>query len=393
VKATSTASLTAVRAVTREVDAPDDVLDALGHDGIAWLHDGAAFATAGVAARVPDDEAVALLAAIDHDADPQLPGTGPLAFGALPFDPAAPAEMIVPARVVGCTADGRGWVTELAPELRAPGAPDAEPTQFAVSAGSTRDAWHDAVRAIVAAIGRGELEKVVLARSVTVDADRPFDRRAVLRRLRSQQPGCFVYAADGMVGASPELLVARFGRTVVSRPMAGTAVPGDDALEELRRSAKDGWEHRLVVDAMLAALAPVCDQIAAASEPEIDTFADVSHLATPVHGTLRDPAPDVLSLVRRLHPTPAVAGIPVAAALEVINRLEAQPRGRYAGPVGWVNARGDGEWAVALRGAAIDGPRAVLHAGAGIVAGSDPDAEWIETQAKLQPMLTALVRP
>lgn len=392
-KATAAAPLTAMRAVTREVDAPDDVLDALGIDGIAWLHDGAAFATAGVAARVPVDDAVALLASIEHDLDPRLPGTGPIAFGALPFDATAPAEMIVPACVVGRTADGRGWVTELEPGLRVPDPPSEEPTQFTVVAGSSRAAWDEAVRTVVDAIGRGELEKVVLARSVTVDADRPFDRRAVLRRLRAQQPGCFVYAADGMIGASPELLVARFGRTFVSRPMAGTAVPGDDALDELRGSAKNGWEHKLVVEAMLAALSPLCDRIEAAAEPEVDAFADVAHLATPIHGTLRDPAPDVLSLVRRLHPTPAVAGTPMTAAIDAIQHLEPRARGRYAGPVGWVNARGDGEWAVALRGAALDGTRAVLHAGAGIVAGSDPEAEWIETQAKLQPMLTALVRP
>jgi isochorismate synthase EntC len=203
-----------------------------------------------------------------------------------------------------------------------------------------------------------------------------------------------VYAADGLVGASPELLVARHGSTVISRPLAGTTTVLDDgALERLSDSVKDGHEHRLVVRAIVDALAPWCDRLEVADAPEVDTFADVAHLATPVHGRLRAPAADAVSLVRALHPTPAVAGTPTVAALEAIARLEPDGRGRYAGPVGWVNGRGDGEWAVALRGAALDGRRAVLHAGAGIVAGSDPDAEWAETEAKLEPMLRALVRP
>jgi isochorismate synthase EntC len=196
-----------------------------------------------------------------------------------------------------------------------------------------------------------------------------------------------------MVGASPELLVARYGDRVVSRPMAGTAVPGDGALERLAASPKDAREHRLVVDAILEVLGPRCLEVEAAAEPEVDEFADVAHLATPIHGTLRTPAPDALTLARALHPTPAVAGTPTDAALAAIARLEPHGRGRYAGPVGWVDARGDGEWAVALRCASLDGARAVLHAGAGIVAGSDPDLEWTETEAKLDPMLRALVRP
>jgi isochorismate synthase EntC len=165
------------------------------------------------------------------------------------------------------------------------------------------------------------------------------------------------------------------------------------AADDLGRSEKDAWEHRLVVAAILDVLRSRCDEVDAPAEPEVDEFADVAHLATPIHGTLRSPAPDTLELVRALHPTPAVAGTPTRVALDSIDRLEPVDRGRYAGPVGWVDADGDGEWAVALRGAAIDGTRAVLHAGAGIVAGSDPDAEWEETGAKLDPMLRALIRP
>jgi menaquinone-specific isochorismate synthase len=391
--ATTATAVSGLLAVTREVAPLSDVLDALGPDGVAWLHDGAEFATAGAAARVRAEDAVTLLASIQHDDDPRLPGAGPRAIGALPFDPEAPAELVVPNRIVGRTGDGRGWVTEVgaapdvAPELT------AAPSRFTVAARSSRDTWRRAVLDALATIERGVLAMVVLARAVTVEADEPFDVRALLARLRTQQPGCFVYSADGIVGASPELLVARYGSHVVSRPMAGTAVAGNGALDRLRSSPKEGWEHRLVVDAILDVLRPRCERVDAAHEPEVDEFADVAHLATPIHGTLHQPPPSALALARALHPTPAVAGTPTDAALALIARVEPEGRGRYAGSVGWVDARGDGEWAVALRGAAIEGARATLHAGAGIVAGSDPDAEWEETEAKLDPMLRALVRP
>jgi menaquinone-specific isochorismate synthase len=256
----------------------------------------------------------------------------------------------------------------------------------------TRDEWATAVLAALDEIARGELEKVVLARRVDVEADRPFDSRDVLARLRADQPECYLYAVDGMVGASPELLVRRGGTRVESRPMAGTAIGLDDAsLHDLRTSAKDAREHRPVVAAIVEALSPWCERLLVASEPEIARFASVAHLVTPLRGTLRTPAPDAVTIALALHPTPAVGGMPREVALAAIHRLEPCDRDRYAGPVGWVDARGDGEWVVALRGAAIDGPRATLHAGAGIVAGSVPDDEWRETEAKLEPMLRALM--
>ena len=382
-----------LRAVTREIAPPDDVLDALDADGVAWLHDGAAFATAGIAANVTPADAVGFLASIDHDGAPSLPGPGPMAVGALPFDPAASGALVVPAVVVGRTADGRGWRTEVGRHVSAASPRAVEPSRFKVAARTSRDEWHAGVERALEAIGRGDLVKVVLARAVTVEADVAYDPRAVLGRLRAQQPGCFVYGADGLVGASPELLVARHGTTVVARPMAGTAVLGDEGADTLRSSAKDAREHRVVVEAIVDVLRPRCTTLDVADGPEVDTFAEVAHLATPLYGTLRAPAPDALALARLLHPTPAVAGTPTDAALAMIAALETTGRGCYAGPVGWVDARGDGEWAVALRGAVIDGAHAVLHAGAGIVAGSDADAEWVETQAKLEPMLRALVRP
>ncbi|MBM3672048.1 MAG: isochorismate synthase [Actinobacteria bacterium] len=390
---TATVALSDLRAVTREVDPPADVLAAFGEDGTAWLHDGAEFVTAGVAARVAAQDAVVALAAIEHDADPALPGAGPRAIGALHFDPNEPAELVVPSRIVGRTSDGRGWVTEVGTPARSNPSTADEPTRFSVAALCSREEWSAAIAEVLAAIDGGEVDKVVLARAVEVEGDRPFDPQLLLARLRLQQPGCFVYGADGMFGATPELLVARFGRHVVSRPMAGTAPAGSGALDALRGSAKDAWEHRIVVDAIVSTLHRSCTEVDAAAAPEVDEFADVAHLATPIHGTLADPAPDALAMARALHPTPAVGGAPTDGALELIARLEGAERGRYAGPVGWVDARGDGEWAVALRGASIDGARARLHAGAGIVAGSDPEQEWRETEAKLDPMLRALVRP
>jgi isochorismate synthase EntC len=148
-----------------------------------------------------------------------------------------------------------------------------------------------------------------------------------------------------------------------------------------------------VVDAIADALAPVCRELEIGEVPDVAVFGHVAHLATRFRGHLVDPAPTALELARLLHPTPAVGGTPTARAVELVRELEGFDRGRYAGPVGWVDADGDGEWAIALRGAELDGPRARLVAGAGIVAGSDPDAEWAETQAKLEPMLRALVRP
>jgi isochorismate synthase EntC len=178
--------------------------------------------------------------------------------------------------------------------------------------------------------------------------------------------------------------------------MAGTvrrgATPEEDAAltAGLRRSVKEAEEHRLLVEAVVAALAPVCAAPPAAGEPDVVRFPTVSHLATRVSGVLRRPAPSALALAGLLHPTPAVGGLPRAEALATIAALEGFDRGLYAGPVGWVDAAGDGEWAVALRGAQLDGPRARLVAGAGIVAGSDPEAEWAETEVKLRPMLAAV---
>ena len=269
-------------------------------------------------------------------------------------------------------------------------------TGAVVSSKPAPDEWSAAVAELLARIDAGELHKVVLAREVLVEAEIPFERAAILAHLQATHPSCFTYAAGDFVGASPELLVARHGTVVTSRPMAGSVPRGADREEDerlaggLSTSGKEAAEHRLLVDDVLAALAPVCVGAPAAAAAEVVRLATVSHLATEVTGRLADPAPSALALAGRLHPTPAVGGVPRAEALRSIAVLEGFERGLYAGPVGWVDAAGDGEWAVALRSATLDGPVARLAAGAGIVAGSDPEAEWRETEAKLAPMLAAL---
>ena len=389
-----------LHAVTREVwplgtgDAEllDALIDSCTPHAFAWLHHGIRLVGTGVAARVAPGDTAEALATIEVEDPLGLPGTGAIAVGALPFDPARDGELVIPARVLG-HADGRAWVTEIGPADAEAGSTHVGPARFTVGATRTRAEWETIVERALDAIARGALEKVVLAREVLVEADQPFDVRDVLSRLVHQQPGCFVYASDGLVGASPELLVRRTGTVVESRPVAGTAVAeGDESLHRLAESVKDTHEHRLVVDGIVDALTPVCSALDAGT-PEVAVFGPIAHLATPVRGTLAGDPPDALTLARMLHPTPAVGGTPRPAALDAIRELEGFDRGRYAGPVGWVDARGDGEWAIALRGAELDGTRARLVAGAGIVAGSDPAAEWAETQAKLEPMLRALVRP
>ncbi len=401
---TATVLASGLVARTREIDPPADLVQELAPDGFAWLEDGAGFVTAGAVARVPASGAGAALAAIAGDDAITETGTGALAVGALPFDDPAAGELVIPARVTGVSADGRAWRTEIGttPDAGTPGSPRGDregPTRFAVESRVSQRTWESQVRALLDAIATGALAKAVLARDVVVTADAPFDVRAVVARLRRTQGGCFVFAADGLVGATPELLVRRRGATVVSRPMAGTVSRGatgesDDAADAaLAASAKDGLEHRLVVDSVVNGLQTSGIDVTGVSEPQVARLATMSHLATTISGHVEHAAPSALELALALHPTPAVGGAPREAALSMLRTIETFERGRYAGPVGWVDSSGDGAWGVALRCADLDRSRARLVAGAGIVAGSEPDAEWAETQAKLEPMLQVLVRP
>ena len=374
------------------LDADVDPLAALGPGGFAWFAEGFGLATSGVAARVFAADAAGMLADIAGGDPLAEPGMGPLAVGALGFDGAG--ELVIPTRITGRTAGGLSWVTEVGPaDDDAEGWPA---TPLRATALIDRRAWTAAVEQALARIEDGRLAKVVLAREVTADLRRPLDAASVLAKLRREQPACFTYAAGNYVGASPELLARRRGLDVVSRPMAGTVAqggsPGDDRrlVAAMAASAKEQAEHRLVVDDVRAKLAPLGDRYPDTSGPDVVRLSTVAHLATTVRCRLTDPATSALDVAALLHPTPAVAGVPQAAALSAIAELEGFDRGLYAGPVGWVDAGGDGDWAVALRSATLDGTRARLMAGAGIVAGSDPDREWDETEAKLAAIRSAL---
>ncbi len=395
---TTLAHGTRLVAMTRPVALTRPLLDELGNDGFAWFHDGAAIVTAGMVATLDAAEVESFLAAIERDDAAGPTGRGPIAFGALPFHPRAPRQLVVPARVVTRGADGTAWLTEISAaggterggRVDDPGARPG-PGRFLVSSVQSRARWCANVLAALRAIECGDIEKVVLAREVVVEADQPFSRRDVIARLLASQPGCFVHAAGALVGASPELLVARHGAAVNARPLAGTT-PRADGDGALASSRKDRHEHAVVADDVVDVLGRRCDELEV-SGPQLVRLADVTHLATTIEGRLRPPAPSALDLALALSPTPAVAGAPRDAALAFIDAVEGFDRGCYAGPVGWVDANGDGEWAVALRGAIVDRLRARLIAGAGIVAGSDPDAEWAETESKLAPMLRVLVTP
>ncbi len=374
------------------LDESVDPLTFLGPGGFAWFADGFGLATAGVAARVATNDVAEVLADIAGDDPVGLPGTGPVAVGALGFH--GGGELIVPARTAGRTADGLSWVTEIGPGDEA--AEGWAATPLPATLPPDRHRWSASVDEALARITDGRLSKVVLARQVTVDLRRPVRVTTVVGRLRQEQPSCFTYAAGSYVGASPELLARRRGRDVVSRPMAGTVAqggsPGDDRrlVAAMAASEKEQNEHRLVVGEVRDGLGMLCDGVGGADEPDVVRLSTVAHLATTIRARLRDPSMSALDVAAFLHPTPAVAGVPRKAALAAIAELEDFERGLYAGPVGWVDARGDGDWAVALRSATLDGARARLVAGAGIVAGSDPDREWDETESKLAAMRSAL---
>lgn len=260
------------------------------------------------------------------------------------------------------------------------------------------------VRTALDWIAAGRVQKVVLGRSLEVRSDPPLDGDAVLGRLLADRPGRYVFRVPltaepdppVLLGASPELLVSRRGRLVRSLPLAGSTPRSSDPAEDRARtlalldSAKDRREHGFVVDAIVAALGRVCDGVVA-DGPRIVSTDTLHHLGTRVGGTLTaaTPAVSALHLAQLLHPTPAIGGAPTASALQAIAELE-EDRGPLTGVVGWVDGDGDGEFAVVIRAGVLDGDRLRLHAGAGIVAGSDPEAEVVETGAKLSTMLKAV---
>ena len=336
-------------------------------------------------------------------------GTGLVCFGSFPFadDSHEPARLVVPSTIVG-RRDGQTWITsitvdpQLAPVERpvATGEPLApEKVTFADGDVSPADYAH-AVAEAVRRIGSGDVDKVVLARDLVATAAAPIDPRWLLRRLADRYENTWVFSVAGLVGATPELLVRRDQGLVTSRVLAGTIRrTGDDEKDlalaaSLARSSKDLEEHEYAVRSVADALAPHCSSMNVPEAPFVLHLPNVMHLATDVAGVLSDGATS-LALAAALHPTAAVGGTPTPVALQVIRDLEGMDRGRYAGPVGWIDGQGDGEWGIALRCAQItpdDGTRLRLFAGCGIVAGSDPGAELAESDAKLVPMRDALAR-
>lgn len=391
-----------LRARTRRVDGDVDLLSAAGPDGVIWEKGRFGLAGRGAAVRAAFADVDATLGAIEVDDEVLLPGTGPVAFGALPFLPGAACELVVPAELWGQAEDGTRWHTVVEP---APAGEDRAPARaraagrFEVAPAADPTWWCDLVEQATKAIADGPLEKVVLAREVVVTADEALDPVAIVRRLRATYPGCHLFHVDGFVGASPELLVSRAGDVVRSHPMAGTARRGGDPTSDARlaasllASAKDRAEHQITIDAVHDTLLPWCSYLDYEAEPSVVAVANLQHLATLVEGRLSKPAPSVLELVAALHPTPAVCGHPRNEALAFIVDHEGFDRGRYAGAVGWVDGRGNGSWAVSVRTAQLEGNAARLVAGCGIVADSDPSAELEESRVKLQAMLTAIVRP
>lgn len=396
---------------TRRLDQEVDLLAVAGASGMLFARGGAGLAGRGEALRIahraaddPTETVGAALASIPLEDEVGRPGCGPVGFAALPFDRQAAGDVVVPELVVGRSEDGTRWVTTVGPrdapepEVIAPAVEEASPARIEIATARPAADWCAAVGTATEVIRAGGLDKVVLAREVTVTADRPIAVATVLDRLRTVFPGCWISSVDGVVGASPELLVARRGDVVHSHPLAGTARRGGDPSADARLAAgllaseKNREEHRITIDEVHETLLPWCSYLDSEAEPSIVAVANVQHLGTLVEGRLSDPPPSVLELVRALHPTPAVCGRPRDSALALIAELEEMDRGAYAGPVGWVDHQGNGEWAVGVRSATIDRTVARLRAGNGIVADSQPLLELAETQVKLQALLGVLVR-
>ena len=343
---------------------------------LLWVHEGAGLIGHGEEARIEVPPGIDRF----ERAAAELEGTE-IAFCSFTFDPFSEGSIIViPERVE------RGTVEPInghVPKIRYAGSSVSEV------------AWLEAVDSAIKRIDADELTKVVLARDVIVWAKANLDPHVLAARLAQRFPECFTFLIDGFVGATPELLVRRAGREVESLVLAGTAGRGDSVASDetlgdsLMASSKDLDEHRFTVESVTDVLGEICEALEVDPEPGLLKLANVQHLATRVRGRLASPV-TALEIAGLLHPTAAVCGTPRTAAMDVIRTLEGSDRGRYGGPVGWVDAAGDGEFGIALRCAEVTGDRARLFAGAGIVAGSRPESELEETRLKLRAMQGAL---
>jgi menaquinone-specific isochorismate synthase len=433
---------------------PGDLIGRLpGPETLAWVRRGDGLVGWGTAARITLPAGQDRFAAGEKwlremfDAarvrdEVQVPGSGPVAFGSFTFDPTSDGSVLVIPRAVLGRAGGKSWLTTIgtepesgadlenvgqddvgqddvgqddvgqddvgqdafpgyprAPELPQP-LPMVAPTGLRWSDGHlTAPQWERAVATAVDAIRDGQLSKVVLALELNVTAAENIDSRVLLARLADRYPDCYTFSCAGQIGATPELYIRRTGRQIYSLVLAGTVRRGgtaeqDEALgQALLSSVKDQNEHQYAVADVRAALQPLCAGLRIDERPFLLRLANVQHLATDVHGELADGEAakyTALALAGAVHPTAAVCGTPTETALELIRELEGMDRARYSGPVGWVDAKGNGEWGIALRCGEISGRHARLIAGCGIVAGSVPEVELAEALSKIWPMRYAL---
>lgn len=425
-RATELSALPRLTVTTTQIPDPGDLVSLMpSPQAQVWVRRGEGFVAWGEAARLDTagparmhlaDVWLRALAREAHVADAvRLPGTGLVAVGSFAFDDGDPAggALVVPRVVVGRrnTPGGvRAWVTHIDPDgatplpLDAAREPVRAPRDVTWSPGAlSPNEWRATVADAVARIRAGEAAKVVLARDAWARSVDPLDVRALAARFTAAYPTTWTFAVDGLVGATPELLVRRERGLVASRVLAGTIRrTGDDAADlahaaTLARSSKDLEEHELAVASLAHALAPFVTTANVPEVPSVLHLPNVMHLATDVTGVLRtvpgEESPSVLRLAEALHPTAAVGGTPREVAVPLVRLLEGMDRGRYAGPVGWLGADGDGEYCIALRCGAIDrdDPRLIrVFAGCGIVAASDPRAELDETEAKLEPVRSVL---
>jgi menaquinone-specific isochorismate synthase len=330
-------------------------------------------------------------------------GTGPILFTSFAFDPKDTSELIIPKIIIG-QRNGKSWITWIGDQKQ----PDIRKIEISSQSGEItwangtveEEKWRNQVSKAIDAIKSGQLEKVVLARDLKANSTTKIDLNNLLQKLEIEYPSTWVFLVDGLVGATPELLVRLNKSLITSRVLAGTIQKTgnedrDLALAaSLAKSSKDLEEHEYAVKSVADSLAPFCSSTNVPESPFVLHLSNVMHLATDVTGVLNDSAKqaDIFTLIENLHPTAAVCGTPTNVAKKLISELETMNRSRYAGPVGWIDAQGDGEIAIALRcGELSDGNKSIrIFAGCGIVAGSDPITEYAESQAKLMPMRTAL---
>ena len=328
-------------------------------------------------------------------------GTGPILFTSFSFDENEESVLVIPEIVVGMR-NGSSWITWIGDQAQPKLAESAqllEDAEYNWGDGSLSPGeWQIRVAQAIKEIESTKLEKVVLARDLKVNSHRAIDPRKILRNLSAEYPSTWIFAVDGLIGATPELLLRLSRGMVTSRVLAGTiSKTGDDERDlalaaSLARSSKDLEEHEYAVRSVADALDPFCTSTNVPESPFVLHLANVMHLATDVTGALIESkkSVDAFTILEKLHPSAAVCGTPTEIAAKLIKDIEGMPRGRYAGPVGWLDARGDGELGIALRCGQITENELRIFAGCGIVAGSNPEKELTESNAKFAPMRSAL---